>query len=120
MQDFVAKQQSGFLQEKLPPREFLVTVDFVEIQFCSVRCSPVLSLEQFAGNNNIIINPSVAYYLNHCVQNTGFPSQLKNIISFAMISENNKQDTIAVHFYQKFSFDFQLTVFLSQQDDLFF
>jgi len=104
--DFIAKQQSLFLQRTrstLKPGEFLIVGDFAE------NYSFVLqdAAQSFHWNNlQATIHPFVCYYTDDSTQDDDeSPRQIKHV-SFVVVSESNTHDTIAVHLFQKVLIDF--------------
>lgn len=107
LHDFIAKQQSQFLQStksQLEPGEFLVVGDFAE------NYSFVLqdAAQSFHWNNlQATLHPFVCYYTDDTAQNDE-AAQRKKIshVSFVVISECNTHDTVAVHLFQKVLIEF--------------
>jgi len=97
--DFIAKQQSRFLQEskeKLLPGEVIILGDFAENYSFIVQDAA----QSFHWNNlQATIHPFVCYY----VEETS--GELQHI-NFVVIAESNIHDTTAVHLFQKILLQF--------------
>jgi len=97
--DFVAKQQSKFLQEcklTIAPGTFIVVGDFAENYSFIVQDAS----QSFHWNNlQATIHPFVCYYRKQVVDASSL-NPLQHV-SFVVISESNTHDTVAVHLFQK-------------------
>uniref|UniRef100_UPI00358EEC48 uncharacterized protein n=1 Tax=Myxine glutinosa TaxID=7769 RepID=UPI00358EEC48 len=102
---FIAKQQSRYLQNlknTLEPGVFLVIADFAENYSFVVQDAS----QSFHWNNlQATIHPFVCYYRQSMQDKT--PEH----INFAIISECNIHDTVAVHLFQKLFLQFLTTKF---------
>ncbi|XP_038055995.1 uncharacterized protein LOC119727986 [Patiria miniata] len=96
--DFIAKQQSHFLQHtkaNMEPGEILVIADFAENYSFVVQDAA----QSFHWNNlQATIHPFVCYF-----QQEG---KLNEHLSFVVISDCNTHDTVAVHLFQKLLLQF--------------
>jgi len=112
--DFIAKQQSNFLQcskKMLTPGEFLVVGDFAE------NYSFVLqdAAQSFHWNNlQATLHPFVCYF-----KELATPDVLKHT-SFVVISESNNHDTTSVHLFQKVLIQFLTDKFLQPTKIFYF
>ena len=101
LHDFIAKQQSQFLQKtrsQLETGEFLVVGDFAENYSFVVQDAA----QSFHWNNlQATIHPFVCYYSSDITQEGEAAQRKINNVSFVVVSENNTHDTIAVHLFQK-------------------
>jgi hypothetical protein len=103
--DFIAKQQSQYLQRTksmLRPHEFLVIGDFAE------NYSFVLqdAAQSFHWNNlQATLHPFVCYYVDSAANDDNDTTKI-NHVSFVVVSESNKHDTVAVHLFQKVLIEF--------------
>lgn len=109
--DFVAKQQSNYIQDRkrqLIPGEFLVIGDFAENYSFVVQDAA----QSFHWNNlQATLHPFVCYYREEELgkendsDHHGQTSILKHV-SFVIVSESNIHDTVAVHLFQKVLLNF--------------
>ena len=99
--DFIAKQQSSYLQEskeKRIPGEFLIVGDFAENFSFIVQDAA----QSFHWNNlQATIHPFVCYYKKRATE--------VQHISFVVISESNTHDMVAVHLFQKMLLQFLIS-----------
>ena len=119
LHDFIAKQQSQFLQKtksQLVPGEFLVVGDFAENYSFVVQDAA----QSFHWNNlQATIHPFVCYYTNDATQNDEAAQRNVNHVSFVVISESKLHDTAAVHLFQKVLIEF-LTKTIEKPKKMFY